>query len=135
VSAASEADGEMGTKLLVQVIRLIFMYVCMVAMSIQVVTFKIISNFYNIYLYLFDNNIVFYCISVGKAINVTRAGAAGCCLPHAEFEAARLCSIGRCLSTEGSLLRINKQHHRGEWGVHFYASREERAKLGWWPAK
>ena len=68
MSAASEANGEMGTKLLVQVIRLIFMYVCMVAMSIQVVNFRIISSFYNIYWYLFDINIAFYCISVGKAI-------------------------------------------------------------------
>ena len=41
-----------------------------------------------------------------------------------------MCSIGRCLSAEGLLLRINKQHHRGERGVHFYASREERAMLG-----
>jgi hypothetical protein len=40
----------------------------MVAMSIQVVNFRIISSFYNIYWYLFDINIAFYCISVGKAI-------------------------------------------------------------------
>ena len=66
MSAASEANGEMGTKLLVQVIRLIFMYVCMVAMSIQVVTFKIISNFYNIYWYLFDNNIAFIAFQLEK---------------------------------------------------------------------
>ena len=43
----------------------------------------------------------FNCISVWKAIKVSRAGAAGCSLPHAEFEAARLFRIGRCLSAEG----------------------------------
>ena len=36
VSAASEANGEKGTKLLLQVIRLILGYVCMVAMLVQV---------------------------------------------------------------------------------------------------
>ena len=46
MSAASEANGEMGTKLLVQVIRLILVYVCMVAMLVQVVTFRIISTSY-----------------------------------------------------------------------------------------
>jgi len=82
VSAASEANGEKGTKLLLQVIRLILVYVSMVAMLVQVVTFRIILTSYYLFFHLFDVNIVFYCISVGKAINVTRAGVAGCRLPQ-----------------------------------------------------
>ena len=57
MSAASEANGEMGTKLLLQVIRLILGYVCMVAMLVQVVTFKIISTSYYLFLYLFFDSI------------------------------------------------------------------------------
>jgi len=57
VSAASEANGEMGTKLLVHVIRLILVYVCTVAMLVQVVTFTIISTAYYLFLYLFLDSI------------------------------------------------------------------------------
>ena len=54
MSAASEANGEMGTKLLLQVIRLVLGYVCMVAMLVQVVTFRLISSSYYLFFYLFD---------------------------------------------------------------------------------
>ena len=57
VSAASEANGEMGTKLLLQVSRLILVYVCMVAMLVQVVTFRIILTSYYLFLHLFFDSI------------------------------------------------------------------------------
>ena len=60
MSAAGEANGEMGTKLLIQVIRLILVFFCMVAVLVQVVTFRIISTSYYLFLYLFLTRLLYY---------------------------------------------------------------------------
>ena len=69
VSAASEANDEKRTKLLLQVIRLILVYVSMVAMLVQVVTSRIISTSYYLFFYLFlTSTLLFIVFQWGKRL-------------------------------------------------------------------